>query len=114
MKKRMLACLFLTAVLPLMTSSTQNGSTNPVPFVSVVYAGHSLMGGGWCECGGRDCACDPDELGNHMIKSGPERNDRSSNQVASSPKTDRTSQFDFGSGALMLALAVFLWTRFRG
>ena len=112
--KRMFACLFITAVLPLMASPTQNSSTHSVPFATVAYAGHSLVGS-WCECGSPGCICDPGEtpIGGQSAKPVSDRNGRSLNQGTTSPSADRNFRFDFGSSALMLALAFFLWTRLR-
>ena len=110
--KRMFACLFITAVLPLMASPTQDSSTKSVPFATIAFAGHSLVGG-WCECGAPGgCFCDPGENpGGQSAKPVSDRNGRSLNQGATSPCADRNSRFDFGSSALLLALAFFLWTR---
>ena len=112
--KRIFACLFVTAVLPLMASPTQDSSINRVPFATVAYAGHSLVGGGWCECGTPGCICDPGEqpIGQSAGRVS-DRNGPSLNQGTASPGADRNSRFDFGSSALLLALAFFLWTRFR-
>jgi hypothetical protein len=111
--KRIFACLFVTAVLPLIASPTQDSSINPVPFATVAYAGHTLSGGGWCECGAPGCICDPGE-GRGGLSAGrvSDRNGRSLNQGATSARAAQTSALDFGSSALLLALAFFVWTRF--
>lgn len=112
--KRIFACLFVMAVLPLMASPDRNGSTNAVPFVAVVYAGHSTMGGGWCNCPSPGCVCDANEP--HGMQPAPpvsDRDDRTSNHDGASAGTEQTTRFDFASSGLMLALALFLWTRLR-
>jgi hypothetical protein len=106
--KRMFACLFITAVLPLM-ASTQNSSTNSHPFATVAYAGHNLSGN-WCECGTEGCICDPGET---SAKPASDRVGRSVNHGAPSAKAGRTFELDFGSSVVLLALAFFLWTRLR-
>jgi len=79
----------------------------------VVLAGHNNVGN-YCDCGTPGCTCDPGEppIGQ---KAGPvsDRNGHSRNQGAPSGSAGRTLGFDPGSGALMLALAFFVWTRFR-
>ena len=109
--KRIFACLFITAVLPLMASPTLNSSTNSVPGATVAYAGHSLVGG-WCECGAPGCICDPGELGGSG-RPLPNQTEKPSRQNASPIREHPRSGFDFGTGALMLALALFVWTRLR-
>jgi hypothetical protein len=105
--KRIFACLFVTAVLPLMASPTQNGSTNSAPFATVAFAGHTSTGG-WCDCGAPGCICDPGEDPRGQSAGlVADRNGRSLNQGSNSVRGHRTSGFDFGSSALMLALAFF-------
>jgi hypothetical protein len=112
--KRIFACLFITAVLPLMASPTQNSSTSPAPFATVAYAGHTSVGS-WCGCGApAGCICDPGEVPTAQSASPvSDRNGRSLNQGPIPVRGHRTSGFDLGSSALMLALAFLLWTRMR-
>jgi hypothetical protein len=107
--KRIFACLFITAVLLLVASQTRNSSASTVPFATVAYAGHTI-GGSWCDCGTSDCTCDPGELGGSS-RPLPNQTEKPSHQNAS-PIRERT-RLDFGTGALMLALAFFVWTRLR-
>ena len=115
MLKRILACSFILAVLPLLTSSIHN-STNMAPFPCIAFAGHVNSGGGeYCTCGCAGCICDPGESPNCI------RNQR----VAKSPTDDAVdhttsptgsaghSGLDFGSSALVLAVALWLWARLR-
>jgi hypothetical protein len=111
--KKIFACLFITAVLPLMASPTQNSSTSPAPSATVAYAGHTSMGS-WCECGAPGCICDPGEVRTtQSVSPVSDRNGRSLNQGPTPVRGHRTSEFDFGSSALMVALAFLLWTRMR-
>ena len=105
MSKRILACLFILAALPLLASTTHN---NSVPFATVAFAGHISGGSYACSCGTPGCIEDyPGECGqtNRAISD-------KSNQDASPVGTGRDNNFDFGSSAIVLALAFFVWARF--
>src|SRR5215216_3024712 len=107
--KRIFACLIFVAVFPLLASLTHNQSANPTPFVTVAFAGHTSQGGGYCECDSADCECDPGERPGGQSNSAVTSDD-SLNQVASPVSDSSDPGFDFGSGALLLALALFVWT----
>ena len=110
--KRIFACLFVMAVLPLVTSPTQNSSTQFAPFATVAFAGHTI-GGSWCgDCGAPGCLCDPGEIpgGNRAT---PVTDDKSSDHDLSPIRTRSQSGSDLGTGTLLLALAFFLWARLR-
>jgi hypothetical protein len=83
------------------SSSPLNGTVTTQPFGAVAFAGHTIIGG-WCECGGEACSCDPGEHGNMSVA-----------------VTDETEQSapagtgDPGPALLMFALAFFLWIRLR-
>lgn len=111
--KRILACVFITAVLPLMIPPTQSTSPNPAPFATVAFAGHTSIGG-WCDCGEYGCDCDEDDQPDEATSAPADHSTRAPIQGTTSAMVGPTSGFDFGSGGLMLALAVFLWTRLRG
>jgi hypothetical protein len=105
--KRIVACLFIVAALPLLASSIHNNSANRAPSAPVAFAGHVFPGSYWCECGsGAFCICDPGET--------PPGNTQSINPVTnkSDGSFDQNASFDFGSSALMMALAVLVWARF--
>jgi len=81
------------------------------PFAaSVALAGHTLLGS-WCECGTPGCLCGPgEESRGQRANWVSDQDDTSSDQgapVSSDPN------LDFGSGALMLLFALFVWTRLR-
>ena len=110
--KRIFACLIIVAVFPLLASLTHNKFANPIPFATVAYAGHVITSGAYCDCGTPNCICDSGEQPggpNHRAVSN--NTDGSKNQVAS--PANESSGFDFSSGALTLALALFVWTRMR-
>jgi hypothetical protein len=111
--KRIFACFFILAAFPLLASLTHNESANSAPFATVAFAGHVTSGGAYCECGSSlDCICDPGEqAGGQRNRAVSGKSDDSMNQVVS--PADERPGFDFGSSALLLALAVFVWTRLR-
>jgi hypothetical protein len=63
-------------------------------------------------CGGFGCLCDPGENpgGNRAT---PVTDNKSSDQRLSPVRAQSGSAFDFGTGALILALALFMWARLR-
>ena len=114
MRKRLVFAALCILAVPLLFASSENAKlTSPTPFAPVALAGHTIYGG-WCECGPPGCACDPGELPIGQSASlVSDRNGRSLNQGATSASAGQTSGLDLGSSALMLALAFFVWTRFR-
>src|SRR6185369_3048933 len=111
MKRFVIAAACILA-LPFLFSTSQSELTQ-CPYASVAFAGRTTAGN-WCECGTGGCLCDPGEqpIG-QIARPVSDRNGRSTNQGATSGSVGRTLGFDLGSGALMLALAFFVWTRFR-
>jgi len=97
--------------LPLWFSASQRDKlANPTPFATVAYAGHTLLGD-WCGCGSPGCICDPGELGNRSSRPPSDQTEKPSDQGAAPIPSQ--SAVDFGTGALMLALALFMWARLR-
>jgi hypothetical protein len=78
-------------------------STNATPFAVVALAGHTPVGL-QCDCGTTGCICEPGEVPRNVT--GSQGDDELSDQ-------DDDSGLDFGSGALLLALAFMLWIRLR-
>ena len=111
--KRILACLFIVATFPLLASTAHNHSIHSVPFASVAFAGHVNTGGAYCTCGCLDCICDPGEPVMSCGQGGPMRANpgKDANQDGAPVGKGATSQLDFGTGALMLVLAFFVWAR---
>jgi hypothetical protein len=114
--KRTLACLFILAALPLLASPSHSNSINPVPFATIAFAGHVSGGSYACDCGCPSCICDtgetPGDCGGQGLNSVSNQPDNSFGQDASPVGAGRVRNFDFGSSALMLALAAFVWARF--
>ena len=111
MRIRLLSVAICILTLPILFSSfTDNKLTYSTPFATVVFAGHSVGTNAYCECGDQDCICDPGERpmgahrGNRAISDTTDK-DASSTGEAPSP--------DFGTGAMLLALIVFAWARYR-
>jgi len=83
------------------------------PFGTVALAGHT-MAGGWCQCGSPGgCICDPGEDPGGNSATPVTDNNESSDQGLSPIRAHSRSGFDFGTGTLLLALALFLWARLR-
>ncbi|MEK6324703.1 MAG: hypothetical protein AABN33_23930 [Acidobacteriota bacterium] len=102
------ACML---VLPLwFSASSGDKSANPTPFSTVAYAGHTTAGD-WCGCGLPGCICDPGEVGGQTYKPVSDQTRKPSDQGAFPIRA--RSGFDFGTGALMIAFALFVWTRLR-
>jgi len=98
--------------LPLWFSASPSDKlTKSAPFDTVAYAGHTNSGD-WCLCGGPGCICDPGELGGSS-RPLPNKPEKAFDQSASPICSHSQSGFDFGTGALVLALALFMWTRLR-
>ena len=112
MRRRLLLAAVCIFSLPIVFSLTSGDNlTNSVPFATVALAGHTL-GGEFCQCGTPGCICDPGEVGlsNRPVS---DQTEKASNQGASPIRTHSRSGFDFGTGALMLALALLVWVRLR-
>jgi hypothetical protein len=104
-----LAAAVCILALPLwFSTSTGNNPTNSGMFSPVAYAGHTT-GGYWCECGTQGCICDPGELPIGRAASDP---NKTTTSIGTS-STRQSSGFDAGTGALMLVLVLFVWTRLR-
>jgi hypothetical protein len=113
--------LFLAAVciitFPVLFPIFQDSKSSvSAPFSTVVLAGRTMVGGVWCQCGCAECICDPGEtpsdcVGGQGLNRVSDKNQRS--DQATSPITNPGSGIDFGSGALLLALTFFLWSRLR-
>ncbi|HLG17140.1 MAG TPA: hypothetical protein VJH03_21985 [Blastocatellia bacterium] len=110
MRKRFVLAAVCIVVLPIGFSVSQGSApAGSPPFAVVVFAGHTHQGT-FCECGTSGCACDPGEfpIGNGVS---PSEGTGFSDHDATPVSADGTSDFDLGSGALMLALAFMLWIR---
>ena len=114
MRIRLLLVAVCILTLPFWASpSSGNKLTNSVPFAGIAIAGHVVGGSGhYCDCGCLDCICDPGESPTDCRRglSAVEQANDSSDDVG---PVNEAPDLDFGTGALLLALALFAWTRFR-
>jgi len=111
-RTRLILAAVCILILPLWFSTfPAEKHSNFAPFAAVALAGHTVSGG-WCECGAPGCICDPGELG-QSNKPVSDQIEKPSHQSASPTREHSRSGFDFGSGALILTLSLFLWTRLR-
>jgi hypothetical protein len=85
---------------------------------TIAFAGHTTAGGRageWCQCGCAYCRCDPGESQmdcQQLNRVTPADGDAVDHGTAPTGK-GRHSGLDFGSSALMLAAALWLWARLR-
>ena len=114
MLKRILACSFILAALPLLSSSIHH-PTNPPPFATVAFAGHVVGTGEYCICGCPQCICDPGETANcpRTQRVGKPATGDADDHVIPPTGSAGHSGLDFGSSALVLAMALWLWARLR-
>ena len=111
MRIRLLLAAVCMLILP-MWFSTSNGDrlTTSAPFATVALAGHTLVGS-WCECGAPACICDPgEEPTGHSARP---VSDASSDKPNPKAKAGRVSELDFGTGAFLIGLALFMWSKLR-
>jgi hypothetical protein len=112
-KKRFVFAAFCILCLPLLFSTSQSEKiTDQNPFATVALAGHTNVGN-WCDCGAPGCMCDPGENPGGNSARPVSDNNESSDQGLSPIRAHSRSGLDFGTGTLILALALFLWVRLR-
>jgi hypothetical protein len=117
MRAKLLLAAFCIIAFPLLFSASQYAQNQyPVPYSSIAFAGRIPLSGAWCQCGCAECICDPGETpsdcpGGNNLKKVSDKDQRS--DQATSPISNPASGIDFGSGALLLALTLFLWSRLR-
>lgn len=88
--------------------------TTSAPFGAIALAGHVVGTDAPCRCGCPYCVCDPGEEAHQCTHSArPVSDEVSVHQGASPIRAHLHSGFDLGTGALMLALALFVWARLR-
>jgi hypothetical protein len=107
-RKRLVFAAACILALPLLFSAAQSEKlTNPAPFSTVAFAGHTNMGN-WCECGSLGCLCDPGEIGGSS-KPAPAKGSSKGKGV----NQGSAPEVDVASGLLTLALAFLFWLRMR-
>ena len=109
MSKRLFVVAFCILFLPMLVSMSPMKNSNAVGTAMLAYAGHTQPGGVACKCGSPGCYCDPGELPAGALNDGV--NSQPDNKTLSS-KTP-SSDADYGTTALLLALALLVWLRLR-
>ena len=111
MKTKLLLAVVCLLALPMWFSPSKGDKlTNSTPFATVALAGHTVLGG-WCECGAPGCLCEPGEgITGQSATTAPDASAPRGNPRA---KPGRVTELDFGSGAILIALALFVWSRMR-
>lgn len=107
MRIRLLLATICIFALPMWFSPPPGKTTiNSATFATVAFAGHTSMGGAYCDCGTPDCICDPGE--------------RPGMRSAMAPSDDTTPSdvetaagFDPGVGAMIFMLALIVTLRMR-
>ena len=111
MRTRLLLAAICLLVLPVWLSPSKgNKLTSSTPFATVALAGHTIISGDWCQCGASGCICDPGEIGSPNARPTTDFSTIDRNPKA---KMGRVSELDFGAGAFLIGLALFMWARFR-
>ena len=110
--KRILACLFIMAVLPLMTSSTRHASNYSGPFATTAFAGHTNANGYYCN-GNPDAndVCTSCGAGLTSRPMADQAAKDSSLQDTSSIASQPDSTSDAGAAVLLLLVALMAWSR---
>lgn len=110
MLKKMLLVALCIFCLPMIVPTPNNKNAAGSAF-SVVFAGHINPGGRQCTCGCEGgCICDPDEPRQVCSKIAPSP---TTPDNTPSSKGKPSSDLDYGTGAMILALALFVWLRLR-
>ena len=112
MSKKMLLVAFCILFLPMLASTSHSKNSSVSSPAVVAYAGHAQPGGEACSpCGGcTRCICYPGEdssappCTNQAITPS---DDKLSGRGTPSPNAD------YGTGALIVALALMFWLRLR-
>src|SRR5690242_306222 len=109
MSKRLLIVAFCILFLPMLASISPSKNSDVSGSAMVAFAGHSTAGGGPCTCGCPDCICDPGEIpkcyGMNRVAT------TSDDKLPGDRKP--SGGLDYATGAMMLALALFVWLRLR-
>ena len=109
MKIRLFLAVMSMLFLPSFFSSSLG--ENAAPFNTVAIAGHTTSSGKYCSCADCEagCICDPGEpRGNCGLVKAPSPSGGKPGKGAS-----QSPDLDYGTGAMVLALALFVWLRLR-
>ena len=112
--KRMLACLFIVAVLPSMTSQpVQHIRAGDGPLATVAFAGHTTSSTrAECTCElGADGVCPCCGYCINFIRAQDNAVDKADVQPGLSAPAQPASDSSLGSGELLFVLAIIAWSR---
>jgi hypothetical protein len=110
MSKRLFVVAFCILFLPMLASTSHSKNANVSGPAMVAFAGHTSPGGEACfPCGcSSTCRCDSGEQPGLCInRATPPSDDKLPGRGTPS------SNADYGTGALILALALMFWLRLR-
>ena len=96
------AAVMLFAFLPSLPTTSHSAQ----PFNSVALAGHTTLGGAYCECGSADCICDPGEL---PTAARLNQDDPADNKGPVTPASSGDGGIVLVGSLVLMALARFLW-----
>ena len=111
--KRILACLFIVAVLPSISPSLQHRRASGGPLTTVALAGHSVSSSGRAECTcelGADGVCPCCGYSINFIRT-QDVVDGADVQPKLSAPAQPDSASGLGSGELLFVLAMIAWSR---
>jgi hypothetical protein len=95
--------MFIVLASPLMVSVSNHPHTSQSASM-IAYAGRTVAGGGYCDCGTPNCITEPGECGNS----------NSATVASGGDTTTSATSIDSGAGVMMLAFILLLWMRFGG
>jgi len=106
----------MLAVFPLRTSPAQVCNNAP-SLAAVVFAGHvNSGGGGTCQCGCPGCECDPGESPSDCTRINrvtPPDAGGAADRVKAAKGKGGGPGLDFGTSAMVVVMALWLWARLR-
>jgi len=109
MSKRLFVVALCILFLPMLASISHNKNSSVTSPAIVVFAGHTLQGGSPCTCGCPDCVCEPGESATCARTNGAVGQPNDNLPSRGKP----SSQGDYGTGVLILTLALIVWLRLR-
>lgn len=109
MSKRLFVVALCILFLPILASIFPSENSTVSGPAIVAFAGHAQPGGEACTCGCPNCVCFPGETATcpHTNGTVGQPNDKLSGRQTPS------SQVDYGTGVLILALTLVVWLRLR-
>lgn len=108
MRIRLLAAAACILAVPICFSASKSSKLmRSLPFATVAFAGHTIDGNFCSPCGTATCFCDA------TGQSAKPVGDPSPAERGGKVKKVYAADLDLGTGALLFALALFVWSRMR-